>query len=66
MLVRSSGMIRVRPDVPVSPCAQCSGRRRIIGFKPSNQCSECRISLYRCDSCGERSKVTVCAIMELS
>ena len=43
----------------------CGSRRRKTGFLPSKECSECRIILYRCERCGERSEVTVCNIMEL-
>ena len=60
MPVRSStALTAVPPNTPVPPCSQCGGPRRIVGFLPDIECSECRISLYRCDSCGERPKVTV-------
>ena len=67
MLVQSStAMTRVPPGTPIAPCSQCGDRRRIVGFVPSNECTECRIDLYRCECCGERSEVTVCNIMELA
>ena len=66
MLVQSpTAMTRVPPGTPIAPCSRCNSRRRIVGFVPSNECTECRIDLYRCECCGERSEVTVCNIMEL-
>ena len=63
MLVQSStAMTRVPPGTPIAPCSQCGGRRRITGFLPDIECAECRIGLYRCEPCGERSEVAVCTI----
>ena len=63
MLVQSpTAMTRVPPGTPIAPCSQCGGRRRITGFLPDIECAECRIGLYRCESCGERSEVAVCSI----
>ena len=62
----STAMTRVPPGTPIARCSQCGSRRRIVGFFPSNECTECRIDLYRCECCGERSEVAVCSIMEPS
>jgi hypothetical protein len=60
----STAITAVPPNTPVPRCSQCDGPRRIVGFLPDIECSECRINLYRCGCCGERSEVTVCSIME--
>jgi len=66
MPVRSSTAMtpRVPPGTPIVPCSECGGRRRITGFLPTTECTECRVDLYRCESCGERSEVAVCSILE--